>query len=111
MPVRALPGCGPVLLVIDNGWASAGEWPRRVQAANSVLDRAERAGRQAALLTTAPDGTGATPQSPRRCRLPTCVPGWRRCIREPWPLDRAAAAAALQAWHRPGTAIVYSATG
>ena len=57
-----LAGSGPVLLVMDNGWASAGDWPRRMQAAEAVLDRAERAGRQAALLATAPDGAGAAPQ-------------------------------------------------
>ena len=59
----ALPGAGPLLLVIDNGWASAADWPRRMQAADTVLDRAERAGRQAALLATAPDGAGAAPQA------------------------------------------------
>ena len=57
-----LAGSGPVLLVVDNGWASAGDWPRRMQAADTVLDRAERAGRQVALLATAPDGAGAAPQ-------------------------------------------------
>ena len=29
MPGARLPGSGPVLLVIDNGWASAADWPRR----------------------------------------------------------------------------------
>ncbi len=57
-----LAGSGPVLLVVDNGWASASDWLRRMQAANTVLDRAERAGRQVALLATAPDGAGAAPQ-------------------------------------------------
>src|ERR1700742_4597411 len=47
-----LPGTGPVLLVVDNGWASAVDWPRRVQAANMVLDRAGRAGRPGSLLPT-----------------------------------------------------------
>ena len=58
-----LPGRGPVLLVVDNGWASAGDWPRRMQAANTVLDRAERAGRQVALLPTAPDESGTSPHT------------------------------------------------
>ena len=30
---------------------------------------------------------------------------------EAWPPDRAAAAAALQAWHRPGTAVIYLGDG
>ena len=49
----SMTGGGPVLLVIDNGWASAAEWPRRMQMANTVLDRAARAGRNVALLATA----------------------------------------------------------
>jgi hypothetical protein len=102
-----LAGSGPVLLVVDNGWASAGDWPRRMQAANIVLDRAERAGRQVALLATAPDGTGAElqataalPVADLRARVAALHP-------EPWPPDRAAAAKALGAWHQPGTAVVY----
>ncbi|MBN8891604.1 MAG: BatA domain-containing protein, partial [Rhodospirillales bacterium] len=57
----SLPGSGPVLLVVDDGWAAAPDWPRRMQAAGGVLDRAERAGRPVALLATAPDETGAPP--------------------------------------------------
>src|ERR1700722_11934657 len=38
----SLPGSGPVLLVIDNGWASASDWPRRIPAATTGLDRGER---------------------------------------------------------------------
>src|SRR3954453_11247518 len=57
-----LPGSGPVLLAVDNGWAAASDWPPRMQAANTMLDRAERAGRQAALLATAPDESGSAPQ-------------------------------------------------
>jgi hypothetical protein len=108
---RALPGSGPILLVVDNGWASATDWPRRMQAAGSVLDRAQRAGRRAALLVTAPDQTGAapvaTPPMPvadLRARLATLQP-------EPWPVDRAAAATALAGWTQPDSAIAYLADG
>jgi hypothetical protein len=106
-----LAGSGPVLLVVDNGWASAGDWLRRMQAANTVLDRAERAGRQVALLATAPDGAGAAPQvtaplpvADLRARLAALHP-------EPWPPDRAAAAAALRLWHQTGAAVVYLGDG
>ena len=60
-PGSVLPGRGPILLVMDNGWAAAPDWPRRVEAADLVLDRAARAGRSTALLATAPDETGAAP--------------------------------------------------
>ncbi len=106
----ALPGVGPVLLVVDDGWAAAPEWPRRLAAAASQLDRAERAGRPAALLPTAPDETGAAPQvSPimpvteLRSRLAALRP-------KPWPSDRAAASTALRGWTQGGT-VIYLADG
>ena len=95
----ALAGKGPVLLVIDNGWASANDWVRRKEAAGALLDRAERAGRKAALLTTAPEGSGAPiavsatmPVADLRARLAAMQP-------QPWPSDRAAAAEAMRTWH------------
>ena len=106
-----LAGSGPVLLVMDNGWSSAGDWPRRMQAANAMLDRVERAGRQAALLATAPDESGAAPQATApmpvadlRARLAALHP-------EPWPPDRAAAVAVLQASHRTGGTVAYIGDG
>jgi len=39
----ALAGKGPVLLVMDNGWASADDWVRRKEAAGALLDRARLA--------------------------------------------------------------------
>ncbi|MEA2739726.1 MAG: hypothetical protein QOH05_3033 [Acetobacteraceae bacterium] len=95
----ALAGKGPVLLVMDNGWASADDWARRKEAAGALLDRAERAGRRAALLTTAQDGSGAPiavsatmPVPDLRARLAAMQP-------QPWPPDRAAAVEAIHAWH------------
>ena len=108
----ALAGNGPVLLVIDNGWASADDWVRRKEAAGALLDRAERAGRRAALLTTAPDGSGAPivvsatmPVPDLRARLAALQP-------QPWPSDRAAAAEAMQAWRdHAGASVIYVPDG
>ena len=103
----ALPGSGPVLLVIDNGWASAPAWQQRMQTAASVLDRAERAGRKAALLATA--GTAA------KAPVPMAIPDVRTrlaAIRPmPWPSDHAAAAEALRGWKQSGTAVTYLGDG
>lgn len=97
-PAPALPGNGPVLVVLDDGWAAAADWPRRAAAAGGVIDGAEREGRRVALLATAPDGMGAPPAlSPllpaaeARRRLATLRP-------QPWAVDRAAAAKALSGW-------------
>jgi len=107
----ALPGSGPVLLVVDDGWASAPDWQQRMQTAAGVLDRAERAGRPAALLATAPPEGGAAaavlppmPVPDLRARLAALHP-------KPWPPDRAAAAAALRGWDHPGTAVAWIADG
>jgi hypothetical protein len=104
-----LTGGGPVLLVIDNGWAAASEWPRRMQTANTVLDRVARAGRQVALLATAPNEAGVAPKT----TAPLPVPDIRSLLGamrpEPWPSDRAAAVP--RDWTSPGTTVVYLADG
>ncbi|MEA2767415.1 MAG: hypothetical protein QOD93_377, partial [Acetobacteraceae bacterium] len=102
----ALAGNGPVLLVMDNGWAAANDWVRRKEAAGALLDRAERAGRKAALLNSAPDGGGGPvavsatmPVADLRARVAAMQP-------QPWPSDRLAAASAIQAWHHSADASV-----
>lgn len=106
-----LPGAGPVLLVVDNGWASAPGWQKRVQAAETMLDRAARAGRAVALLATAPGVASAglvasapLPVPDARARLAALRP-------EPWPDDRTQAVAALRAWKQPGTTVYYVGDG
>ncbi len=91
-----LPGTGPLLLVLDDGWASAPDWATRIQAAEGALDRAQREGRPTRLLTTArseadqaPRVSAALPAAEQRTRLAALRP-------KPWPPDRAAAAEALQ---------------
>ena len=47
------PGSGPLLLVVDNGWASAPKWDATVATARRVLDLAASANRPVSLLATA----------------------------------------------------------
>ena len=108
----ALPGRGPVLLVVDNGWAAAPDWPARLRAAQAVLRRAATAGREAALLATAPGGDGLQ----RPLVMPVSELGPRLAVLrpQPWPSDRAAAAAAISAWTRArggGGGVAYVADG
>ncbi len=91
----SLAGSGPVLLVIDDGWAAARDWPRRMAAAAAVLDRAERTGRDVTLLGTAPGEAGgavqvraAVPAAEVRPRLDALRP-------KPWASERGAAVGAL----------------
>ena len=104
-------GHGPLLLVVDNGWAAAADWSARMEAANAALDRIAREGRRVALLATAPGPAGAPlaigppmPPASLRARLAVLQP-------QPWPEDRAAAAVVLRRWHADsqGHGVVYIA--
>ena len=104
-----LPGTGPLLLVIDDGWAAAPDWAARTQAAEAALDRAAREARPTRLLTTArteadapPRLSPAMPASEQRTRLAALRP-------KPWPPDRAGAADALADAH--AGAVTYISDG
>ena len=91
----ALPGAGPLLLVLDDGWASAPDWPARIAAANTALDRAAREDRPALLLTTAPSEDGAAPTLITAAPVPELRPRLAALRPKPWQPDRTAAAKAL----------------
>jgi hypothetical protein len=57
---RALTGTGPVVLVIDNGWASAAGWARRTALAGEVLADAQRQNRPVVIAETAPSTKSRT---------------------------------------------------
>ena len=108
----SLSGSGPLVLVVDDGWAAAPDWSRRMAAASGVLDRAERAGRQVVLLTTAPGETGAAPAATPAMAVAEIRPRLAALRPKPWPADRAAAAAALRPWAgRGGAAYVADGLG
>jgi hypothetical protein len=107
----SLPGDGPVLLVIDDGWAASDGWSGRMQAADAIADRADRAERRVALLTTAaaedasaPVVSAPMPVADLRARLAALKP-------KSWPVDRRDATRALHAWHTAGTAVTYISDG
>ncbi len=93
----ALKGSGPLVLVIDDGWAAAGRWAERTASALRLIERAEREDRAVLLVPTAAVATAQAPSL-----LPAAAA--RRAIEslkpKPWPVHRAAAADALGAWAR-----------
>lgn len=97
-PRAALPGSGPLLLIVDNGWAAAPDWTERRAAIEELAARAERQNRPVVLLATAPPATAEAIAA----TVPLPGPEARRMIQllepRPWPTDRAAAAVALQAY-------------
>jgi hypothetical protein len=108
-PPPALLGNGPVLLVIDNGWAAATDWPARRDAALLVVAAAAREGRGVAILATARNAANGTPQIAGVMTAAAAQQMLEALQPEPWPVDRAAAAAALA--NAPGVTRIYIADG
>lgn len=56
-PEQRAPGSGPLLILMDGGWADARDWPRRLERAGALVEEAGRAGRPVAVarLTDAPE--------------------------------------------------------
>jgi hypothetical protein len=49
-----LMGSGSLIVVVDDDWAAARDWPSRRAMLGNLLDRADREQRSVALVTTAP---------------------------------------------------------
>ena len=105
-PMGALYGSGPLVMVVDDGWAAAPRWQAREAAMTSLLDRAEGEDRAVILLTTAPQRAG----EPIRASGLMRVADARRVVRalkpKPWPSDRGSAAEAAGAMTVQGSAHV-----
>jgi hypothetical protein len=104
-PVASPGGAGPLLLVVDDGWAAAPDWPMKRAALDTAIDQAEREGRQVAFLPTAPGARGETPAA--SAALPAAEARRRMAALRPhpWAPDRAAAAAAAEAMAAPATVL------
>ncbi|MBN34513.1 MAG: hypothetical protein CMM46_06995 [Rhodospirillaceae bacterium] len=87
---------GNMLVVVDDGWAAARDWPDRVAAVRNLIGLAERQDRSIVLMTTAPRDSNAT-MSHTGLMTPQDATGLLSAmLPAPWPVDRAAAAEALQ---------------
>ncbi|HVY21531.1 MAG TPA: DUF4159 domain-containing protein [Bauldia sp.] len=87
------PGQGPLLLVVDNGWASAPQWKAMVATAHRVVDLAAEQNRPIALLATAePPSQSLAPTDSGEIarRIDALVP-------RPWTPDYAALTPAVGA--------------
>ena len=96
-------GSGPLLLMIDNGWASARDWALRTRVAEDRIDAAERAGRSVALFATADPPADISLGAPGAAREKL-----RALLPQPWTPDSAANLPALQAFlAAPADSIAY----
>ncbi|MCQ8241028.1 DUF4159 domain-containing protein [Rhizosaccharibacter radicis] len=96
-PRAAADRTGGLLLVLDDGWASAPDWQNRLAAARELAAEADRQNAPVSLLLTAPDGTGAPPSADAPATGASVLHRLEGLRPMPWPVDRAAAAAGLPA--------------
>jgi len=90
-PTTQLTGSGPLLLVVDDGWAAAANWTARQRAMDGALGRAERAGRAVMILPTAAPADGA-PLAPSKLLSAQDARAIAQAMQpKPWPVSRAAA--------------------
>lgn len=104
-PVTGPEARGPALVVVDDGWAAAKNWPDRVDAINLAIDQADRASRPVILITTAPTAdqsplvSGLLPADDARQHALALRP-------KPWAVDRRTALDQLNAITIEGSASV-----
>jgi len=111
-PQAQMTGSGPLVIVIDDGWAAARGWAARKRTLEGLLDRAERANRSTLLLGTAPGVSGDAPRSSRLGRATDIRTQAAALQPKPWPVDRPAALRALAAVQIPQPAsVVYLTDG
>ncbi|MBP2298471.1 DUF4159 domain-containing protein [Azospirillum picis] len=96
-PRAALPGGGPLLLVVDNGWASGRDWPTRKRTMDELIAQADRQQRPVILLPTAPPADGQAVHASAVLPAPEARRLAQAMVPVPWPTDRAAALEALKA--------------
>ncbi|MDZ4792185.1 MAG: DUF4159 domain-containing protein [Hyphomicrobiales bacterium] len=90
----ALPGGRPLLIVVDNGWASATQWSARQRIMNEALRQAESEKQTIYLATSSNISPGWRPEALSADKARTMIAAMTPA---PAPTDRAALAKALEA--------------
>ncbi len=102
------PGHGPLLIAIDDGWAAAPAWDRRVAAAAQRIEAARRRSQTVAVMAISEGGKGVVPLDAAGAldRLRALKP-------VPYTPDRAPAAATIERFVKaqPGTNVVWICDG
>lgn len=86
-----LTGKGPLVVVVDDGWAAAGNWSARRATLAGFADHAEREGRPMVVLTTAPGENDAAADAVRMMAATDARKRFEGLQPKPWPTDRARA--------------------
>jgi len=94
-PGGAFRADGPLVLVVDNGWAAAAHWDKRRTLVAELIEKAEREKRQVVLVNTARKSTAAPIEASRLLRPADAKALFQAMTPEAWPVDRKAATEAL----------------
>ncbi|MBO42591.1 MAG: hypothetical protein CMM28_02600 [Rhodospirillaceae bacterium] len=105
-PEKTLPGSGPILLVVDNGWASARNWSATHTHLQDIVAQAEREGRTIVMLATATSETGKPPQHSGVLRGADAKGLIEKLKPLPWAVDREGTIAALRGFKPDGSVCV-----
>src|SRR5438067_1414238 len=100
-PQTRLAGTGPLVLLIDDGWAAGRDWSRRQAAALDILAEAEREDRQIILVTTAPLASDEAPPLFQPARAADARAAVQALRPKPWPTERAVTLKRLEALPLP----------
>ena len=96
-PSERLGGNGPLVIVLDDGWAAAPRWSRRVDAVNALIDQADRDGRPVRFITTSRSHPSEPLQVSDLLRASEARQRLRGIKPKPWPTDRKAVLDAVTA--------------
>ncbi len=93
---------GPLVMVIDDGWAAGGRWQERIALGEALIEAARLDGRGVLIAGTAPVSATGDMQSPRfmtgaLASAADALATLRAMEPRPWPVDRAGFAAAFNA--------------
>lgn len=94
-PGGPLSGQGAIMMVVDDGWASAAGWDRRQRTLATLIDGADRGNRPIIMMSTAPGEAGQPPAPSGLMRAAEARSLAGALQPKPWPVDRLAAARAL----------------
>ena len=109
-PAPRLGGDGPLMLVVDDGWAAAAHWDARQAELGALIEQAEREQRGVVLATTAPRAATAAAAGGQAAPIAGPMPaGEARKLAQalkpkPWGVDRGALAEAIQTLRVEGDA-------
>ena len=110
-PEPLLQGEGPLLLVVDNGWASGPVWRPMAGAWEDALRAAQRQGRGVQLLFTAPPDAASPPRPPALTTAGEALKRLEDAAPLPWPTDYARARESLEGLHPETDEAVFIADG